>query len=124
MATKKLAKAVPSVQSDLNPKPSRKKQNSAEKRLATITEAEKWKAVEKLAGIARGSALILGNLWEDLDDLRWQQVASGLSEVLREYADEVDVICFQSAGDLAHSVYPDLLAAVLKKEIVRLRKRA
>lgn len=116
MARKKLAKTVRPVQS-------LKGQNPAEKRLATITDAEKWKAVARLAGIARGSALILGNLWAELNDARWQQVTAGLSEVLREYADEVDVLCFQSAGDLARSIHPDVLAVILRQELAQIYRR-
>lgn len=116
MAKKKLAKTVRPVQS-------LKEQNSAEQQLAAVTDAEKWKAVARLAGIARGSALILGNLWTELNDARWQQIASGLSEALREYADEVDVLCFQSAGNVARNIHPDLLAAVLKQELAQVSKR-
>ena len=78
--------------------------------------------VQRLLEAARGVSLILDSLSERdaIEDVN--NILIGLASALRLAAEECAVAYFRSAGDVARTLDPTVLTALLKKEIERISR--
>lgn len=76
-------------------------------------------SVQNLVHTSRGVSLILWSLSQK-EDINWDCILSGLSKGLAVAADDVDATYFGSAGELAETLEPRILATLLKKKLKRL----
>ncbi len=80
--------------------------------------------VQRLLECASGTCLILNSLSERGDTIKEGNIIlSGLASALQLAADDVSNNYFRSPGALAHTLDPDTLAALLKRELKKLEAR-
>ena len=107
------------------PAASRKKIRLTDKELLERMDGSNERmSVADLVRVARGAAMILDALWDKFE--RSEQVgniASGLADALLLACDEADFSYFQSPGEIAHTLRPHLLKAVLAKEIRKITRK-
>ena len=101
---------------------------SPDQRLERLAEEEGdgKDAVETLLLVARGSALILDGLFDLIERARQNNVinaVAGVSAALILAVDNVDLHFFQSAGELVRTIPPEMKAALLRRELSKLKKR-
>ncbi len=99
---------------------------SAETRtwLDNVDDSQRDTAVQNLLHAARGASLILWSLSDkERKDIDWGAITSGLYAALRVAADYVDANYFASAGELAETLEPEILAAVLRKKLKRVEAK-
>jgi hypothetical protein len=100
-------------------------QLTGEEVLDRIDGHNKTEAVADLVRVARGTAMILDALWDKFE--RSKQVgniASGLADALMIACDRADFNYFQSSGEIAHTLSPNELKAVLAKEIRNIKVKS
>jgi hypothetical protein len=91
--------------------------------LDNVCDDQRHTAVQNLLQTARGVSLILWSLVEKQNEaLDWSDIAGGLSTALRVAADQVDAVYFARAGELAETLEPEILAALLKDKLARMAK--
>jgi hypothetical protein len=92
--------------------------------LDDVDDCQRNTAVQNLLQTARGSSLILWSLCEkESQDCDWSSIVSGLQAALKVAADDVDATYFASAGELADTLSPKILAALLKKKLKRVEAK-
>lgn len=87
-----------------------------------IDEEVATTAIQRLCEASRGVALVLESLSEE-DVLRDVYVLGGLARALKIAVDSVSCEYFRSAGDLASTLDPELLTALLQHHINGLKGR-
>jgi len=88
----------------------------------TIDEEKATTAVQSLEEASRGVALVLESLSEE-DVLRDTYVLGGLARALKIAADAVSCEYFRCTGDLATTLDPEVLTALLQRHIESLKGR-
>lgn len=91
--------------------------------LDTVDEDEQDSAVQNLLHAAHGVCLVLNSLSDDPHTENLEGILSGLASVLRCSADQVYLRYFRSAGDLAGTLDPRVLTALLKGELGKVEHR-
>jgi hypothetical protein len=88
--------------------------------LDNVGDDQRDTAVQDLLQTARGASLILWSLCEKQnEDVAWSDIVSGLSSALKVAADYVDAVYFARPGEVADTLKPQILAALLKKELAK-----
>lgn len=107
------------------PKRTRRRRLTERELLERIDDGTEKQSIRDLVRVGRGAAMILDSLWEGFksaENDRIANIATGLAEALFIACDEADFNYFQSPGEIAKTLEPRKLQAVLNQEIRRTRK--
>jgi len=104
-------------------RPPKRDRLTPDQRLEQFADDNDLQVVNDLLSIARGAGMILDALhdtFSEKSDLAI--ITAGLSDALFHAADRADLEIYQSAGELVRTLKPEMKAALLRRELRKLKK--